>query len=725
MTRSAGVPARSGGAVRTWRGPSPWVLLLPLALPALLTSLPIPGSSQEPVLQRGIGVLKGDADGDGLPDRIGEEVTVSAVLTVPFARGGTGYNAHLQDESGGIALLLRDADAGGADGQPRPWPDPAQLREGDLLRVHGRLEPAGGIVMLVAREIEHVGRVLPPSYPEVSVAEVLGGGHGGDRVRLTARVEVTPGAAEPARLVDRTGSIPLWLGQDLLSNVELMRELTRGGRVSIAGVVQAVEEGAGGIRYRVAADARTPVTFHPPPPWGWILLGVVLLVLLSALVRVIARNVAAERRNREMEAMVERLAEARRTLRASEEALARSEAQYRSLVEHAPFGVFRTDAQGRFLFANRALHRILGHRGGLELTAGTHTVRSLFEEQEKWESMLGLLARRERTPILRVEWRREDGELRTVRIGLRRVSGAEREGDLFEGFVEDVTERIRLEEQLRQAQKMEGIGQLAGGIAHDFNNLLTVILGGCAFVLERDLDPGARAEAEEIREAAERAASLTRQLLAFSKRQPLLPSLVDVNERVGEALKLLRRVIGDPIRIEEELASDLPPVEVDPGQFEQVVMNLVVNARDAMPRGGRIRIRTEIAELGGPGTGVPEAGLPPGRYVAISVQDEGEGIPPDLLDRIFEPFFTTKEVGKGTGLGLSTVYGIVSQSGGHVRVESGEGRGATFHVYLPTADGGDTTLPEESVAHPAGMGSAEVGDEGWGGSVLLRRAVGT
>jgi nitrogen-specific signal transduction histidine kinase/ActR/RegA family two-component response regulator len=257
------------------------------------------------------------------------------------------------------------------------------------------------------------------------------------------------------------------------------------------------------------------------------------------------------------------------------------------------------------------------------------------------------------------------------------------------GTVLDVTERQRLEQQLRQAQKMEAVGRLAGGVAHDFNNLLTAILGSADLLLGRlPLDHPERVEAEEIRKAAMWAADLTRQLLAFSRQQVLDPHVFDLSAVVANMDKMLRRLAPADITLRTRLAPDLGAVRADPGQIEQVIMNLAVNACDAMPGGGTLTIETANVELG---TG--HAPVHPGRYVVLTVSDTGMGMSATTQAHVFEPFFTTKERGKGTGLGLSTVYGIVKQSEGYVVLESEPGRGTTFRVYLPAVD-----APVEAVA---------------------------
>jgi len=243
-----------------------------------------------------------------------------------------------------------------------------------------------------------------------------------------------------------------------------------------------------------------------------------------------------------------------------------------------------------------------------------------------------------------------------------------------------------LEEQLRHSQKMEAVGRLAGGIAHDFNNLLTAIIGYTEIVLT-SLDPKdeRRADAEEIARAAMRAADLTKQMLAFSRRQVLQPKVIDLNTALAKVEPMLRRVIGEDIMMTVTGKAGTPHVRVDPGQVEQVVMNLVVNARDAMPHGGRLTVETADATLDEAAV-ADQPDVKPGAYVMLSVTDSGVGMPPEVRARIFEPYFTTKDVGKGTGLGLSTAYGIVRQSDGHIAVSSELGLGTTFRIYLPRAE---------------------------------------
>ncbi len=268
------------------------------------------------------------------------------------------------------------------------------------------------------------------------------------------------------------------------------------------------------------------------------------------------------------------------------------------------------------------------------------------------------------------------------------------------GFLSDVTAARQIEEQYRQAQKMEAVGKLAGGIAHDFNNLLTVINGYSEIVLA-SLDPGGEAYplVDEVKKAGERAAGLTRQLLAFSRRQMLHHRVLNLNSVVADMGKMLHRVLGEDVELVLKPDRSLLKVSADPGQIEQVIVNLAVNARDAMPTGGTLVIETANVDLSA-GRAADEAPVPPGRYVRLAVSDTGCGIPDELREHVFEPFFTTKKPGEGTGLGLATVYGIVRQSGGHITFDSQVGRGTTFRVYLPVVGAASSVIENSSASSP-------------------------
>jgi PAS domain S-box-containing protein len=374
-------------------------------------------------------------------------------------------------------------------------------------------------------------------------------------------------------------------------------------------------------------------------------------------------------------------------LRATQESLRRSESNFRSLVTNAPYGICRCDGLGVLLNVNPALIAMLGYTRAEELT-GRH-LGSLFADAQQWFETADIFHAGREFDSLAADCVRKDGATIVTRISGRVIPDG-RVGRTYEIFIEDVTERHALEQQLRQSQKMEAIGRLAGGIAHDFNNLLMVISGYSEFLLERlGPDPRLRGPAQEISNAAQRASALTRQMLAFSRKQMLAPKLLDVNEVVAENLKMLTRMIGEDLDLVMVPGPALGAIRADPGQIEQVIMNLAVNARDAMPKGGKLTIGTSSVRVD-ESFARTHAPLEPGDYVVLSISDTGVGMDAETQSRIFEPFFTTKGP-KGTGFGLSTVYGIVKQSGGYIFVDSQPHRGTTFRVYFPRADARDKT----------------------------------
>jgi len=369
--------------------------------------------------------------------------------------------------------------------------------------------------------------------------------------------------------------------------------------------------------------------------------------------------------------------------RTDQEALRRSEARYRSLFERAAYGIFRSTLDGTIADANPAMARMLGYDTPAEII-GLNGPRDIYVDAAERERVVREYQKCGRGDNFETRWKRRDGKNISVKLSGRAALNSEGEVDGYEVIVEDVTERRALEDQLRHAQKMDAVGRLAGGVAHDFNNLLTVIKGYSELLLCQlvEADP-MRAQVDEIRKAADRAATLTRQLLAFSRRQVLAPKVLDLNSVVVNMEKLLRRLLGEDVELLCSLSPELGHVKADPGQVEQVIMNLAVNARDAMPKGGRVAIETANLDLTDDWNR-EHAVVKAGRYVVLTVSDDGVGMTEDVRSRVFEPFFTTKE--RGTGLGLSTVYGIVKQSGGYVWVYSEAGRGSTFKVYLPRVD---------------------------------------
>jgi PAS domain S-box-containing protein len=364
------------------------------------------------------------------------------------------------------------------------------------------------------------------------------------------------------------------------------------------------------------------------------------------------------------------------------EALRLSELSFRSVIENAPYGIYRAEASGKLLLVNPALQKMLGYDSRDELM-GVNLGTAVYGDPSKNRKINAPFSHQKEFTDVEVEWKRKDGTPIRARCTGWWVGDTEAVAGYFEIFAEDVTEKWLLERQLRMAQKMEAVGRLSGGIAHDFNNLLGVIIG-YSQVLKRTLPPGTPflEHAEEIEKAGQRAASLTRQLLAFSRQQVLAPAVLDLNSLIAEMEKLLPRLIGENIEIVVALDPGIGRVKADQGQIEQVIMNLVVNARDAMPQGGKVIITTANALLDEHYTR-HHAGSKAGDYVMLSVRDTGSGIDSETLAHIFEPFFTTKDQGKGTGLGLATVYGVVKQSGGYVSVETALEKGTSFEIYLP------------------------------------------
>jgi signal transduction histidine kinase/CheY-like chemotaxis protein len=365
------------------------------------------------------------------------------------------------------------------------------------------------------------------------------------------------------------------------------------------------------------------------------------------------------------------------------------------------------------MFANATAQQILG-KG---VVPGA-PITDLARVYQTYVAGTGQLYPMERNPIARALAGEaisvEDVEVReggrVISLSVQGAPIVNNEGKIVAAVLvfSDVTEKRTLEGQLRQASKMEAVGQLAGGVAHDFNNLLTVIMSYGSMLLDR-LSPEdeSREDVQEIAAAAVRAAGLTRQLLAFSRQQVLQSRVVNINAVIGDVEKMLRRIIGEDVELHTSLASDLATIHADPGQLEQILMNLVVNARDAMSGGGRVCITTSNAELPAESTGVApfKAGGP---YVILSVSDTGAGMSPEVRQRIFDPFFTTKAPGYGTGLGLSTVYGIVKQSGGEIHVDSELGSGSTITLYFPRFVGSDETLTDVVAPSQSSCGSETI-----------------
>ncbi|MGA7504897.1 MAG: PAS domain S-box protein [Candidatus Sulfotelmatobacter sp.] len=454
----------------------------------------------------------------------------------------------------------------------------------------------------------------------------------------------------------------LHTGDSLLCTPDLARQLQRNGEVEI------------GIEPSEAV----------PPQWLGIPLKVNQHIFGVLVLKSYSENYRFGERDEDVLTLVSQQLAAAIDRKRNEQALRRSEVSYRSLIQTAVYGIYRSSLDGRFLDVNPALIGMLGYDSALEVFA-LDPQKDVFSDPAEYGRLIDEFRRTGRIDGVEVRWKRKDGALITARISGRAVAAGDEPADVVEAIVEDITARRVLEDQFRQAQKMEAVGRLAGGIAHDFNNLLMVI-AGYTEVLLNQLTQGhpLLSKAESIQQAADRATTLTRQLLAFSRKQLLELKVVDVNSIVSDMERLLRPLIGEDIELTTQLEPSIGCTRADAGQLEQVIMNLVVNAKDALPKGGKISIRTAgvMHESDGP----EHSYIKKGPYVMVSVSDNGEGMDRETQARIFEPFFTTKEKGKGTGLGLSTVYGIVKQSGGYVFVQSELGHGTAFTIYLPRVD---------------------------------------
>ncbi len=366
----------------------------------------------------------------------------------------------------------------------------------------------------------------------------------------------------------------------------------------------------------------------------------------------------------------------------AQEALRLADAGFRTVVEDAPYGIYRTNEEGRLLRVNPALQKMLGYETSLDLLKANLQLE-IFRFPTEFTKLIERLHGGDECKDVEAEWKQKDGTPITVKCNGRRLTSEEDNEIFFEMFVEDITDKRILEKQLRMAGKMEAVGRLSGGIAHDFNNLLGVIIG-YSQVLIRALGPTnpLTEHVTEIEKAGNRAAALTRQLLAFSRQQILSPTVLNLNDLVEDMQKMLPRLIGEDIAVTIAMDPGLNSVLADRNQIEQVILNLAVNARDAMPEGGVLRIDTKNIALDEAYARL-HPGAKSGRYVCLTVTDSGTGMDAETLAHIFEPFFTTKEIGKGTGLGLATVYGVVKQSCGYVWVDSEPGKGASFQIFLP------------------------------------------
>jgi two-component system, cell cycle sensor histidine kinase and response regulator CckA len=386
-----------------------------------------------------------------------------------------------------------------------------------------------------------------------------------------------------------------------------------------------------------------------------------------------------------------------------EAALRRSEEHFRSLIENSSDVIAIVKDQGRFAYVSHTVRRILSYQPEDLINRAVFELVHPDDRNEVEQALERALRQPEKATAVQFRCRHADGTWRVLEaIGILRKDPSGQAGIVVNA--RDITERRQLEDQLRQAQKMESVGQLAGGVAHDFNNILTVIQGHASLLTSSSgLTPNQRNSLEQITLGADRAANLTRQLLTFSRKQMLQPRHLDLNEVVNHLAKMLQRMLGEDVALHLHFERDLPTIRADQGMLEQVLMNLAVNSRDAMPRGGQLIINTRLTKVDSTEMPLHASGAP-GPYVVLSVGDTGSGIAPEHLPHIFEPFFTTKDVGKGTGLGLATVYGIVQQHHGWITVDSEPRRGTVFQIFLPATNQAPDTVADITYTLPSRVG---------------------
>lgn len=436
----------------------------------------------------------------------------------------------------------------------------------------------------------------------------------------------------------------------------------------------------------------------------------IMLELEATNKELVAANEELMATNEEFEATNEELIR-------SQKELEESERRYRDIFDNFPVGIFQTTLEGNFITINKEFARIVGYGSVKDLALSAANSREFYLDPDERAILLEEVRARGHVEGRKTAFRKRTGEHIWVSINSHLRKRTDGSGEYLEGFIQDITaqkqteeEMKNLEKQLIQAQKMEAVGRLAGGIAHDFNNLLTAIMGNAEISLkELGRDPDIRENIHDILVTSRRAADLTKQLLAFSRRQIIKPAVIDINDFLVRVERMLRRIIGENISLVIDRKTDRALVKADPSLIEQVIVNLVVNARDAMPQGGTVTIATSREDLGAGRSG-KGATVPPGAYVRIDVIDTGAGIDRDIIEKIFEPFYSTKGE-LGTGLGLSTVYGIVRQNEGYVTVESEKGKGSVFSVFLPQSSAGameEDRGTEEAAAEERAAGTETI-----------------
>ena len=624
----------------------------------------IPSVQHVQILQRGsiessdlprtvIGDLLRFSPTGELQQRVRIEGSVSAT---PLPMQGSFY---LQDHSGGV--LVRTAPA-------------ATVTPGDHLEVVGYSYPSSSVPLLLDARIRKLDPAPMPVPVRMTAEDAMFGDFDAQLVHLEGVLlqQTTLYATHEMTLM--AGPIVFIAALESRQVNDFILHLRPGALLELTGVCSTEHDQNRRPRaFRVLLRSTRDISVIHNGPWWTIERTISVLAAMGLLIAVIMTWAAR------LQSKVRRQSA---VITGQEEEGRRIEETLHAVFSSSPDAMFILNADGSCGEANLAACELLQR--------GKEEIRSLSPAD-----FLACLGLSEVPEDIHGSGRLSlaDGTFRHFDYSVRRSFWADRH--LL--IVRDMSEQRRMEEKLRQAQKMESIGRLAGGIAHDFNNLLTVISGYCEILLYRLKEPPLRENALQIKKAGERAAELTSQLLAFSRRQVIQPRVLDLNAIITDTTKMIRRVIGEDIELQTSLAAELGSILADPGQISQILMNLAGNARDAMPGIGRLLIETQNIELEASYAAIhPE--VKPGRYVLLVVSDSGQGMTPETRTHLFEPFFTTKPLGQGTGLGLSTVYGIVKQAGGHISVYSELGKGTTFKVYLPRVDA--CPLPELNEERP-------------------------
>ena len=629
-----------------------------------------------------------DRDQDRVPDRIGEIVTVEGVIiSTPLVLNPEASLVNFQDSTAGIVLFTRDTTV------------LRILDRGDSVRVRGRLGQYRGAEQLLVEEVERLGRGVVPDPVDVLVEDIQGEEYFGRLVRVsgTMTARETEAGWMDVDLHDRTGSVPVYISSRFLTDAAFVERLTRGGEVEVVGIAsQDTPADPPVAGYRLVPRYTSDFAFPTAPPWGLIFAGIATVFALTLF--------WWHRRERQRARQLERLTG---ELQRSKEALQVREQRFRSLVENAADTMSILGPGGHVLYQSPSVRRMLGWEA--EDLEGRDALELIHpEERDEVRSVLAALVE-DPGGAAEVEFRirAKDGSWHRVE-----VTGTNRLHDPAVGGIvcntRDVTQHKVLEQLVRNADRMEAVGRLAGGIAHDFNNVLTALRGHAELALDGiESDGHLQHELEEIIRGADRATGLTRQLLAFARERVTQPDVIAPRDVLENMVPMLTRLIGEDVELVTRIEPDVGGVRADPVQLEQVIMNLAVNARDAMPAGGRMEVELTDDRI------TPEMAaqypyqVRPGEYVRLTVSDTGRGMEDEVLSHVFDPFFTTKEPGQGTGLGMATLYGIVKQSGGYVWGRSDVGQGSRFDVYLPRVEGEEAADRKEAAGRSPGQGRGE------------------